>query len=752
MTNSTLSYHAMITPERWYLIAMCNPASGFGEEKGESKMGRQLRLSGSVGSKSFLEAKVEFDGKYKATEFLKTSLVTVNGKIIENIRIKNEKGERIEEYYKWQFIYSLIYSGLYAKDFIGVEVYFPKGSPSSKPIKLDGAVFDDSDWSRKYNDFWKDKQQQSLDWLRGHLIGAIEFKRDPRDIEKYVNQQLKPAMKESEKEFVVGFYYDNERVWIFQKGNNKIRRYDESKNQKGENSGIGDLSLHLPDSYLSIPSFNEVINKIMKPKIIDRTKRTIDDLDIISGIHTRQVNDALSNILRTLDKVGLINQTGYGLLIQVLALKIFDEKASEKNKTLKFYLTEDERSYGSLGDPSIQQFIQRLEGLYTEAKGIYQTILGERIINWKNTSHVAAAVSIVENFQDYSFVKSYKTDLYQLVFYRFANEFAKERKGQFITPIWLIDFLVKIVNPRSGETAIDPCVGIADFLSLSYVNSSPKLDDANLYGIDNDQQMIMLAQLNMLLNGDGNAKLLYIPDKGSIDHKLDITGRPVRLIPKYQKNGNWDNWPNTVEIKKFHVVLTNPPFGEDRAYRVRTSEDKEIAECYTVWNICKQKDWIDLGLIFLENAVRLLRENGRMGIVQSNSIASIDRWVKARVWLMDNVRIVALFDLPPNVFADTGANTTLVVAYKPNKEELEKLKKEGYEVFTRDIKRVGYEVRTSRRVKFYNPLWKIDEKTFQIETDEQGNPLQDEEFTQIVKEFREWALSQEKTLIDLFVK
>jgi len=703
---------------------------------------------------SFLSAKNQFDDKYRDTKFLPKSFVPVNGQIIENIKIRNENGKPLEEYYKWQFIYSLINSGLYPKDFIGVEVYFPKGSPSAKPIKVDGAIFDDPDWVGKYSDFWKEKRQESLDWLRNHLIGAIEFKRDVRDIEKYVNQQLKPAIKESEKEYVVGFYYDTERVWIFQKRNGKILRYDESKNQKGDISGVKDLSLHLPDSYLNIPSFGDIINKINKPKTIDRTKRTIGDLETISGVHTKQVNDALSNILRTLDKVGLVNQTGYGLLIQVLALKIFDEKTNERNKdkTLRFYLTEDERKYDSLADYSIQQFIKRLDGLYNEAKGVYQTILGDRIINWKNSSHVAAIISIVENFQDYSFVKSYKTDLYQLVFYRFANEFAKERKGQFITPMWLIDFLVKIVNPRGDETVIDPCVGIADFLSLSYVNSNPRLDDANLFGIDNDQQMIMLAQLNMLLNGDGNAKLFYIPDKGSIDHKLDITGRPVRLIPECHKNGNWDNWPNTTELKKFDVVLTNPPFGEDRAYRAKTSEDREIVECYSVWDVCKQKDWIDLGLIFLENAVRLLKDNGRMGIVQSNSIASIDRWEKARQWLMDNVRIVALFDLPANVFADTGANTTLIVAYKPRQQDLENLKEQNYEIFVRDIKKVGYEVRTSRRVRFYNPLWKINEKTFNIETDEQGDPLQDEEFTGIIKEFRNWTLSQEKALIDLFVK
>jgi len=638
----------------------------------DRQLGFNISESNSKSPSSFLKAKQEFDEVYKNTSILAKSLVPVNGKYVENIELRNTKGEQLEEYYKWQFFYCLMHSQLYCKDFIGAEVYFPKGSPSSKPIKLDGAIFEDSCWIQKYDDFWTNRSQDSLDWLRSKLIVAIEFKKeDGRDIEKYVNQQLKPAMKESEKEFVIGFYYDAERLWIFQKKNGKIVRYDESLNQKGDDSGTKELSLHLPDSYLNIPSFEDVKSKIIKPEILDRTSRTIDDLDVISGIHTRQVNDALSNILRVLDKVGLVNQPGYLLLIQVLALKIFDEKAvgKDKNKTLSFYITSDEKKYQSLAASSIQKFISRIKGIHSDAKGEYHTILEQTTIDWHNPSHIAAIVSIVENFQDYSFVKSYKTDLYQLVFYRFANEFAKERRGQFITPIWLIDFLVKIVNPRGmTETVIDPCVGIADFLSLSYINSNPKLDDANLYGIENDQQMVVLAMLNMLLNGDGNAKLYYIADKGSIDHKIDIKGREVKLIPQYHKNGNWDNWPDKTELKKFDVVLTNPPFGEDRAYKASTAEDMSIAECYELWHLCKQKDWVDLGLIFLENAVRLLNENGRMGIVQSNSIASIDRWKAARKWLIDNVRVVALFDLPPNVFADTGANTTLVIAYKPKKQ------------------------------------------------------------------------------------
>ena len=91
--------------------------------------------------------------------------------------------------------------------------------------------------------------------------------------------------------------------------------------------------------------------------------------------------------------------------------------------------------------------------------------------------------------------------LFQLVFYNFAQPFQKGDKAQFLTPLRLIDFLVKIVNPRGGkETVCDPCVGIADFLSLSFVNSEPRLNDENLWGIDIDENMVQLSQLNMLLN------------------------------------------------------------------------------------------------------------------------------------------------------------------------------------------------------------------------------------------------------------
>jgi type I restriction enzyme M protein len=166
----------------------------------------------------------------------------------------------------------------------------------------------------------------------------------------------------------------------------------------------------------------------------------------------------------------------------------------------------------------------------------------------------------------------------------------------------------------------------------------------------------------------------------------------------------------------------------------------------------KGSDAIDLGVVFLENAYRALKEEGRLGIVLSNSIASINRWARVREWLLSKMRLVAFFDLPANVFAETGVNTSILIAYRPKPTELRRLTERGYSIFVRDIQKVGYEKRTSKRNVFFNQQYKIDEVTFETLVDSEGAPVVDEEFTETLADFRKWALGQEETLQKLFLK
>lgn len=707
----------------------------------------------------FLKQKNKFDEKYKSVKILEKSVVPVDGKYIADISIKNSKNSPNEEYFKWQFINSIILGGLYPKEYIGVEIYLPKGNKDSKPIKIDACIFDSEEWIDYYLKWRNEKDYDAVEWLTKHLIGIIEFKKsNGKDIKKVFTSQIKGYLKMSEASYCIGMYYDAGRLYLFRKSNNLYLRYDDSKNRKKEKSTVNDLSLDIPDKFIFIPSFEEISNKINVIQEIPLHKRNINNLQPIMGCNSDEINISLLNILRSLDSYGVVGERGYEIILESLAMRIEDEKRNisclerDVKDYLKFYITEEEKNFKNLGEDNIQEFVGRMMSLYENTQVHFPTLIRENI-NWTNESHIRALCSIVDNLQHYTFMQSDKTDINQIVFYQFASQLSKEKQAQFITPLNIVNFIVDIANPRHNDTVIDPTVGIADFLSSSYIRSNKSIQSSNLYGVDIDEHMIMLAELNMLLTGISNEPFLkHKPGYGSLLYKYNNRNELVALQHNNHKKGNWDNWKDGTKLKKFSVVVTNPPFGENRKFQPKSQSDLEVAELYELWDKAKSNDWIDLGVLFLENAYRILEENGRLVIVLSNSIASIDRWESVREWLYSKMRIVALFDLPENVFAETGVNTTIIVAYKPKKEVLDKLQKEDYEVFCKEIDNVGYEIRTSNRIKFYNKLYKIDENTFEYEINENGELIEKEDFTEIKNQFKEWCKLQEKQLREGFIK
>jgi type I restriction enzyme M protein len=183
---------------------------------------------------TFTEAKHEFDYKYELTSqfdcFLSEHLT-----FGRKTNFKKKNGQKNENYYKWQFLYSIVHSGLFAKDYIGTEIQFPKGNKSSAPIKLDGAIFDDLSWFDKYKDYHENGNNESLEWLREHLIVALEFKKeDNKNVSDVWDKQLKAYLNESRRQFCLAILYDTERLYLFRKHNNKFLRYSEEFNTKGE--------------------------------------------------------------------------------------------------------------------------------------------------------------------------------------------------------------------------------------------------------------------------------------------------------------------------------------------------------------------------------------------------------------------------------------------------------------------------------------------------------------------------------------
>lgn len=708
-------------------------------------------------NKNFEILKEEYDREHSELRKVKCFLPVHLTKGLEENRLVKSDGTWNEQYYKWQFLSCYVASGLCPADYIGTEVQFPKGNKRSAMLKMDAAVFDDKSWFYHYQQLHSkkdDSKWDELNWLKEHLLCVMEFKKDGnKDIKGVFNSQLKAYMNESSKSMVYGILYDEGRLYFFKQAGKAYYRFSDEFNI--ENRGKMEPSFDVPDAYANLLSFERMKESTQSLcSMADYSGRTLTDLSVISKIDSKKLSSALARIVYVLDECGLKSgQRGYNILIQMLALKIYDEKFNANS--LKYYINKDEEEYTGLTDDGIQGFLMRIEKIRQNAKTVYTKILEENFFDGTKKNQVKFVIEIVRQFQNYRFTGAERSDVYQLVFYQFASHFSKVENAQFITPLQIIDFIVDIVNPKSSESIIDPTVGIADFLSVSYVKSGRKLNDTNVFGMDKDEDMVKLATLNMLLNGDGNATIETINDNlGSIESKFDDKGGITKLIPRTEKqehnyNGKWDNRVDGSKIKKFDVVLTNPPFGEARSW-IPTGEEKRIAECYELWNLYGQSK-IDLGVIFLENAVRLLAENGRMAIVLSNSITSIEAHKTARKWLCENVRIVAIFDLPANIFAEAGVAPTIIVAYKPAQEELQNLLDSNYEVFAKEIKRVGYKVKTKNKVKEFEKQYRIDSDSFEKEINADGSARLDEEFTDTVKEFRAWCYKQEETLQKIFL-
>src|SRR5699024_11165325 len=141
-------------------------------------------------------------------------------------------------------------------------------------------------------------------------------------------------------------------------------------------------------------------------------------------------------------------------------------------------------------------------------------------------------------------------------------------------------------------------------------------------------------------------------------------------------------------------------------------------ETYDRYIETNPKDGLDLGVVFLENAVRSIKDGGRFGIVLSNSIASNKSFEFARKWLLEQIRVVALIDLPSNIFAETGVNTTIIIGYKltgSKRNTLKQLIEDDYSVFVREVQNVGYIKRTASRNVIFENDFTLNPVTFETE-------------------------------------
>jgi type I restriction enzyme M protein len=409
-------------------------------------------------------------------------------------------------------------------------------------------------------------------------------------------------------------------------------------------------------------------------------------------------------------------------MIRLLFCKIYDEM---NNDRCQFRAGVDE--------PEIQ-VKNRIEKLFGKVTTEHTDVFDK---NEKLRLDEKSIAYVVGELQRYSLLKTDK-DAVGDAFEVFIGPALRGEKGQFFTPRNLVRMCVKMLDPQPRELIIDPACGSGGFLivSLEHVWSifdaqqtdsilnneqigQKKNELASRYfnGIDKEFDLAKVTKAYMAIVGDGRGGIFCEDSLENID---------LWSLPCLQRIG--------LNMGKFDVLLTNPPFGSKIPITDRTllkqydlghkwKKDKKTGK-WKMTDVILKKQVPQI--LFIERCLQFLKPNGRMAIVLPEGILGniTDGWI--RQFILDKARILAVVDCPTETFQpSTSTKTGVLLLQKKNENQTS-----DYPIFMAVAEKCGHD----RRGK---EIYKTDTNGNYV-LDEKGNRIRDDDFLDIASAFTEF--------------
>lgn len=201
--------------------------------------------------------------------------------------------------------------------------------------------------------------------------------------------------------------------------------------------------------------------------------------------------------------------------------------------------------------------------------------------------------------------------------------------GEFYTPRPVVKFMVEMLDPKIGDTVLDPAAGTGGFIveAFEYLKKQAKtieentiLQTSSIYGGEAKSLPYLLCEMNLLLHG------LNYPN---IDNGNSLR-TPLRDIGDDQR---------------VNIILSNPPFGGE--------EEKGILS-----NFDSDKRTAETAMLFMQLIMRKLKRKtltnsgGRAAVVIPNGTLFADG-IAARIkeQMMKDFCLHTIVRLPDGVFA-----------------------------------------------------------------------------------------------------
>jgi len=240
---------------------------------------------------------------------------------------------------------------------------------------------------------------------------------------------------------------------------------------------------------------------------------------------------------------------------------------------------------------------------------------------------------------------------------------------------WLLT--LKILDPACGSgaflnTALEFLIRehkeVDDIISellkepLRLFDTDIAILENNLYGVDINEESVEIAKLSLWLRTARKGRKLSILSNNikcgnSLIDDPEVAG---------DKAFDWNKeFPEIMSKGGFDVVIGNPPY---------VSHDRIENKSYFVDNYLTYQAFADLFCYFFELGIKIIRANGLISFITSNSFLRADYGKPLRDYFINNTSIKQLINLGEvQIFSDAIVNSVIVTLSKQKSSEVKAL-------------------------------------------------------------------------------
>ena len=240
-----------------------------------------------------------------------------------------------------------------------------------------------------------------------------------------------------------------------------------------------------------------------------------------------------------------------------------------------------------------------------------------------------------------------KYDFFSTIFEYLIKDYNKDsgQYAEYYTPPAVAKIMARILVPKETKNVLlyDPAAGSGSLL-LSLAHQIGE-DKCTIYSQDISQKSSEFLRLNLILN--------------NLVHSLHNVIKGNTLTNPFHVNDAKD------DLKKFDYIVSNPPFKTDFSDdRETLAADKHKKRFFAgVPNVPnKKKESMAIYQLFIQHIMYSLDTKGKAAVVVPTGFctekAAIGLGIRKRI--VDNNWLKAVVQMPPNIFATTGTNVSVL--------------------------------------------------------------------------------------------